>query len=411
MMQMLNQFCACLLLLVAAVTAVAATEDNPATIKAGSDGFSLSSADDQYQLQIRGLLHVDGRYFVADSAPGEDSGFVLRRARLSFDGKFGKGIGFRLRPEASNGVTQLIDAYVDATLGDSVTLRAGKFKPPVGLERLQSANDLRFIERSFVTELVPSRDVGVQISGSVIGAAWDLGIFNGVLDGRTGDIGEDGNQELAARLFAEPFKRSEFSRTTLGLGIGASYGNRDGTSTSPLLSGYRSPGQNTIFSYRGGADATFADGERWRISPQAYWYHGPFGILGEWVCSTHNVSRAIAGRTAELDQDAWQITGEWNITGDDTNYRGAPPAGTIQLVARVQGLDIDDAAFDAGADSFADPAAAIRHARTAGLGLNWFPLSGIKTSLVYELTRFDGGSPDGDRSDEQLVLMRVQLAY
>ena len=408
---MLNQSCTCLLFLVAAMTAVAAAEENPATVKAGSDGFSLGSADGLYQLRFSGLLHVDGRYFADDSAPGEDSEFVLRRARLTFDGKFGKGVGFRLRPEAANGVTQLIDAYVDAKLGDSVTLRAGKFKPPIGLERLQSANELRFIERSFVTELVPSRDVGIQLSGALAGATWDLGIFNGVSDGRTGDVGEDGNQELAARLFAEPIKRSDSSRTSLGLGIGASYGNREGTATAPLFAGYRSPGQNTVFNYRGGADATFADGERWRLSPQAYWYTGPFGVLGECVRNSQNVSRTTADRTAVLEHDAWQITGEWNVTGEDTAYRGTPPAGTVQLVARVQGLDIDDAAFDAGAASFADPTAAIRSARTAGLGVNWFPLSGIKTSLVYELTRFDGGSPDGDRSDEQLVLMRVQLAY
>lgn len=408
---MLTRFCTYLLFLVAATTAVAAMDENSAQLKAGSDGFSIGSADGQYQLRLSGLLHVDGRYFADDSAPGEDSEFVLRRARITFDGKFGKGVGFRLRPEAANGVTQLIDAYADTKLGDSLTLRAGKFKPPIGLERLQSANDLRFIERSFVTELVPSRDVGIQLSGVLKSATWDVGLFNGVSDGRTGDVGEDGNQELAARVFAEPIKRSDASRTTLGLGVGASYGNREGSPTAPLFAGYRSPGQNTVFNYRGGADATFADGERWRLSPQAYWYTGPFGVVGEWVRNSQSVSRAVADRTAVLEHDAWQVTGEWNVTGEDTAPRGTPPAGTLQLVARLQGLDIDEAAFDAGAASFADPTAAIREARTAGLGVNWFPLPGIKTSLVYELTRFDGGAPDGDRSDEQLVLMRVQLAY
>ena len=38
---------------------------------------------------------------------------------------------------------------------------AGKFKVPVGLERLQSANDIRFVERAFPTSLLPNRDLGV----------------------------------------------------------------------------------------------------------------------------------------------------------------------------------------------------------------------------------------------------------
>jgi phosphate-selective porin OprO/OprP len=39
-------------------------------------------------------------------------------------------------------------------------LKAGKFKPYVGLERLQSGADIKFIERSYVSNILPNRDVG-----------------------------------------------------------------------------------------------------------------------------------------------------------------------------------------------------------------------------------------------------------
>ena len=43
--------------------------------------------------------------------------------------------------------------------------RFGKFKPPVGLERLVSDSDMLFVERALPTDLVPNRDVGVQVYG------------------------------------------------------------------------------------------------------------------------------------------------------------------------------------------------------------------------------------------------------
>ena len=385
--------------------------ENAAVAASGTSGFSLQSGDGQYQLQIRGLLHVDGRYFPGDGAPEADNEFLLRRARWSVDGKFGKRIAVLLRPESSNGVTQVIDAYIDAKIRDNVSLRAGKFKPPVGLERLQAATDLRMIERSLVTELVPTRDIGLQLSGTASRISWAVGIFNGVADGRSGDLGDDGKLEVAARLFAEPFVRRNSGDSVFGFGVGASTGSRAGSPSTPLFSSYRSAGQNAIFFYRGGTDATFADGERWRISPQAYWYRGPFGVLGEWARVGHAVRRALVDRSDDLVHDAWQISGEWNITGEHTGYRGAPAPGTIQLVARIECLTIDDSAFAAGADSFADPAAAVSEARSMGLGINWFVWPGLKTSLVYRHTDFTGGALAGNRPDEQLVSARMQFAF
>ncbi|HEX7720196.1 MAG TPA: porin [Woeseiaceae bacterium] len=400
-----------LVLLLAMSTLRAWGAEKAAEAVAGTSGFSLRSGDGLYQLGIRGLLHIDGRYFPADGAPDTDNEFLLRRARLSFDGKFGDRIGFRLRPEASNGVTQVIDAYIDAKIHDNLTLRAGKFKPPVGLERLQAASDLRMIERSLVTELVPSRDIGLQLSGTVSRVSWAVGIFNGVADGRTGDLGDDGKLEVAARVFAEPIARRDGGNTVFGFGIGTSSGSRAGSAGTPLFNSYRSAGQNGVFSYRGGADGTYADGERWRISPQAYWYREAFGVLGEWARVSHAVRRAAVDRSDDLVHDAWQITGEWNLTGGHTAYSGAPAAGAIQLVARAEGLYIDDATFAAGADSFADPVVAVSEARSLGLAINWFVWPGLKTSLVYRHTEFSGGALAGDRADEQLLSVRMQFSF
>lgn len=398
---------ACTALLACALAGGAAAEE-PAQ---GPEGFRLTDPSGAWELELHALIQLDGRWFADDSAPDDDNEWLLRRVRPSLQGALGERLAFRIVPDFGNGDAELIDAYVDTALGGGFSLRAGRFKPPVGLERLQSSESLRLVERSFVTELLPNRDVGLALSGGGKRLGWSVGLFNGVDDGRSGDQDDDGNQELAARLFGEPFGTE--GPSTFGIGIAATWGSTDGTTSSPLLSGYRSPGQNTVFSYRGGADGTFADGERLRVTPQFYWYRGPVGVLGEWARVRQDVRRDAGGsaRRESLDHEAWQLTAEWFVTGHAAGYRDPEEPGSVQLVARIARLVLDDAAFAGGALSFADPAAAVRRARTWGAGVNWRPMTGLKASLAATWTSFDGGAAGGDRPDEKAVFLRLQQAF
>lgn len=348
--------------------------------------------------------------FRNDDAPDQDTQWLLRRVRPTFEGSFGDRVGFRIMPEFAGG-TQLIDGYIDVKLGDAVTLRAGKFKAPVGLERLQSGNELRLVERSVVTDLLPNRDIGVQLSGGSR-LSWQLGLFNGVNDGRSGDGDDDGSQEIAARVFAHPLNPN--GKASLGIGIAATWGTREGAPGLPLLAGYRSPGQKTVFQYRGGAEGTFADGERVRISPQGYWFSGPAGFKVEWARVSQDVRRTGPGfdRSATLQQEAWQITGEWFVTGENAGFRDPGGSGALQLVARYAVLDIDEESFIGGGESFANPANAARRAQTWGVGLNWFPIAGPKGSVAWQQTSFDGGAAaGGDRPDEKVLFLRLQQRF
>ena len=86
--------------------------------------------------------------------------------------------------------------------------------------------------------------------------------------------------------------------------------------------------------------------------------------------------------------------------------------GGWELVARYHELEIDDAAFAGGADSFADPLASARKASTIGVGLNWYWNQNVKWVLNYEVTSFEGGAADGgDREDEEAVLTRIALGF
>src|SRR3546814_9124917 len=106
-----------------------------------------------------------------------------------------------------------------------------------------------FNERGLPNELGPNRDYGVQLGGSLFDDTLDyaVGVFNGAPDGRDGkqQPESDNRKEIAARLFAEPFKNSPGFFQGLGFGVGGSYGDKDGTGDSGSVT-YRTPGQNTL---------------------------------------------------------------------------------------------------------------------------------------------------------------------
>ena len=181
-----------------------------------------------------------------------------------------------------------MDVHPDRAL----RLRVGRFKVPVGLEALQSDAFLPFAERALPSNLVPSRDVGVQLHGEVRGGllSYALGVFNGAVDGGSSDGDDEDGKDGAARLFAHPLRPLGVAALeNLGLGVAASYGRtrrRAGAcpSTAPAAC---SPSSATAPA-RGRAPP--AAGERFRVSPQAYWYVGPLGLLGEYVRSTQEVA-------------------------------------------------------------------------------------------------------------------------
>jgi phosphate-selective porin OprO/OprP len=126
-------------------------------------------------------------------------------------------------------------------------------------------------------------------------------------------------------------------------------------------------------------------------------------------------------RSGLLTQSAWQAQLSWLLTGEQESFGGVTPKtpfrvgepgwGALELVARVQGLTVDPAAFAGGSNSFANPASSAQRARGAGVGVNWYLNRNLKWALDYELTRFKGGALGGDRPDEKALFTRFQIAF
>lgn len=412
------------------------------SVRWGPKGFTISSADGSNVLRLGALVQLDGRYFADTGTPSTADTWVLRRARPILQGTVGDIYDFKLMPDFGGGKAIVQDAFIAARFRPWLVLTAGKFKPPVGLERLQSAADNRFIERALPTDLVPNRDIGVQLGGDAAGGriSYAVGVFNGVADGTssdnspTPDFSSDGKGDVAARVFLRPFLLSgNPALTGLGLGIAGTYVHTAGSPTNALLAAYKTPGQQSFFSYRGNTAATpgqpalgngtYASGERLRIAPQLYYLAGPVGLLGEYTRVRQGVARTngTVTRAALLTMSAWQVQLSWLLTGGQESFGsvtpnapfhlGEPGWGALELVARAHELRVDSQAFTGGADSFANPASGAQRARAVGVGVNWYLNRNLKWALDYEVTRFKGGAVGGDRPDEKALFTRLQLAF
>jgi len=417
-------------------------------VKASENGFGLESADGQNVIKLRGLLHVDHRNYSDVNGLGSDGantdGFDFRRIRPTIEGTLLGQYDFRFTPEFGEAKTAnatstsgIADAYIDARFEPSLKLRAGKFKPFVGLERLQSGADIKFIERSYVSNnILPNRDLGIAIHGDVFAANlnYAVGIYNGVADGGDNSTNQDTNvdKEYSARVFTTPFKDSDSAFAGLGFGLAGTYGNFKGTTAATGLPSYKTAGQQSnFFTY---ATGSIANGARARIAPQAYYYYGPLGVIAEYA----RVSQAVSNGTSseKLGNDAWQIAASYFLTGEDAAFKGVKPKqvfstngggwGAWELVARYQQNNIDHDAFSTATTTrYADPRNNAQSAKSWAAGVNCYLNQNVKLVLNYEQTRFDGGGQSDatgklgsglftnitDRPNEKTLFSRLQLAY
>ena len=330
----------------------------------GAEGFTIESDDGDSRLRITALVQADGRFLLGDADKTGIDTFLLRRVRPILQATLARRFDVVLVPDFGVGQTVLQDAYLDARFAPAFRLRVGKFKAPFGLERLQSGSNLLFVERAAPTAIAPNRDIGIQVHGEVAGGVlrYAAALQNGVPDGGSVDTDTDDGKDVVLRFFALPFKESK-DGPQLGLGIAATSGRQEGPSPS-----YRTPAQQPFFTY---ATGVAASGPRRRISPQAYFYAGPFGLLAEYARSRQRLAKG-ADRF-EVTNRAWQVAASFFITGEKAGWSAVTPArpfdpskkqwGALEVAARAHALDVDDDVFTQG---LADPTKAASKGGCAG---------------------------------------------
>jgi phosphate-selective porin OprO/OprP len=405
-----------------------ASQNEPAgEATAGRSGFALQSDDGNFLIRFQGLIQADGRFYTGSGdntqtyTPAVDasgqaptaSQFLLRRVRPILSGTLYHNFDFFFQPDFGGNTAAIYDAYLDVKPWSYANLRVGKFKTPLGVERLQTDSYLTFAERGLTADLIPQRDTGLELYGGFFGntLTYQASFTNGTADGAfTPDSDTNNAKEGTLRVFAQPFKNTEITPLQkLGMGLAGSY-----TGDNTNLPTYKTAaGQQQFFAYTAGVAF---NGEQSHLVPQINYYFGPLGLYAEYA-ETNQVAQVGQVQT-RLTNDAWQVATSWILTGENASYTGVTPnknfdpqAGTWgawEVAARLQQLQIDPQTFRLG---YASSATSASRATAYTVGLNWYLNKFVKFVADYEQTWFNGGNGTGDRPIERVFDTRWQVAF
>jgi phosphate-selective porin OprO/OprP len=415
----------------------------PVITATAKDGFSIKSPDGNYALKIGGYTQVVAREFT-DNKKGElgyASSIIPRRVRLVIQGTVARDFDYFVQPDFGFSNTYssitatapsayavvLQDAWIDWKHFPEAAIKAGKFKPPFDLENLQDTRYTTFTELGLTGNLSPSRDIGVQISGSLFDDIVNYagGIFDGAADKENGNggfttaPGNTNEKSGMGRIFIKPFKNTNIEPLRgLGIGYAASYGKVKGGD----IPSYVTPGQAPIFTYNSNV---IAAGPQIRTEPQVYYYYKSLGILAEKVNSQEELEYKGVGNNYFRDKPtnkAWEVTGTYVLTGEDASYNGVTPRhefepsgghwGAFELAGRIGELKLDSSIFS---ENFANLSTSISKENAWGIGMNWYLNRNVKLAADFEQTKFRRGAPNGkatdDRKTENLFTGLAQLSF
>ncbi|NDD67172.1 hypothetical protein EBZ35_05945 [bacterium] len=329
---------------------------------------------------------LDGTSLVDSDGFDSNAAHNLRRIRTELNGRVNPNTTYRVNVEYSEGTVRLLDGHVDLALGKQWSLRAGKFKFPLGLELLQTPTNLVQTEFGITTLLVPNRDNGVQLSGQFDWGSVQLAVMD---VGQCGECGRVGP-------FVDATRRAVYQRIE----------QRTGGTMGRIQPRYRP----NILEYATGAtpDGTFS-----RLAPQFYWMAGPWGIMGESVISDQTLR--VGGVTSGLRHIGTQVSLQYYLTGESASYGTVNPLvpfvpeadqwGAWQLTARWQSATFDESAASRGLVL----SRSSQTYQSASLGVNWVWNESVKWLLTAETVQ--SNSYANIKKDITFIDLRLQVKY
>jgi len=420
-------------------------DDKTKKIQAGEakvtlkDGLKFKSADSDFSAQVGTYFQFDSALYGNQGKTDFSDGTELRRGRLSLSGTVMRDWDYKFEADfagtTQGGTTNTVtvtDAFVRYNGFAPVSLTAGNFKVPYGLEEVSSAKYLTFMERG-----LPFAFTNLRLLGGMVGANGDnwtaaAGAFG---DGITAQNGDDEGMTGAARVtFAPILKPGQ----VLHLGISGQVRGPADNSTSPFKETlqFRSKPESDIISDALTASTALSKKVNGRMvffgrssgrlvdtgsiggsvnyadmgNFEAAGVYGPFSLQGEYMLV--NVDRDVGG---DLSFGGYYLYGSLFLTDDSRNYLGGKGTfdviqpkrpfqlrgdgwGAWEVALRVSGIDLNDKEIQGGDEE--DLTAA----------LNWYPNSFVRLSANYvKVLGLNGGAHDGE--DIDAFQTRVQVVY
>lgn len=384
------------------------------------------------RFQIRGYLQVRGTEMLSgdaginlwsDRSVGDenslgdaDKNYLIRRARLIFQGDVGERLSFYVQPDLASSagttgnVAQLRDAYADLYLTtDRVhRLRIGQSKVPYGWENLQSSSNRLALDRADAlnSAVRDERDLGIfyyytpgaaqtrfnEINALGLKHSGNYGLFGlGVYNGQGANRGDrNDDQHIVVRAtYPWKFANGQFFEA----GVQAYSGEY-----VPSTGAYRAFEDVSLTPFIAPEHARGFDDERVGVS--AIWYPQPFGLQAEWNW----------GRTPALDLATNSIVHE-HVTG-----------GYVQAMFKIDGeygalLPFVKWQYFEGA-SKAETNAPINEVNDIEVGVEWQIAASVELAAVYHRLRRNNlvtgnraGRLDYEHFEADALRLQVQFNF
>lgn len=422
------------------------------------NGFGLTSADGQHSINLTGRVHFDSRvirsnfdngdYYDKDSGTLADN-FEMRRARIGVNGRIFKDIGYEVVTNAVGSNANLIDtAFINYAFNPVAQVRVGRFKQGFSLEELTSSNNIDFMERSYVNQFIPGKQLGAMIYGSpATGMTYSASLFRNGFNNNTAV----GGGEAAARLTGNFAEISGNKDMVVHVGVAGTSGSFDaipttsssgGTGTDFNLVSLRSEarGMSNIFRIRQAGQATGTEGfsapspsgtkvDKQLVGLEYAVAYNDLKLQGEMaevkLDATDYQGATLSGKVkASYIQVVYNITGEkWADSYKDgafggikikNNFGSGNGSGAWQVGLRFSTYDGTDL-YNATATG---KRAGSEKGDTTTLGLTWFLNPNARIMLNYSSTKFDRAfraidldSPAPLADSEKVVAIRTQVNF
>jgi phosphate-selective porin OprO and OprP len=426
-------------------------------------GLVFEDPRGRWRVQLSARAQADFRAFSPDSADANT--FSVRRARIGFSGTLLDYYGVFVEEEFANQNTNpstststpiLTFAYADFNWFKSARIRAGQFKPFIGLDNSMLDLQTDFMERALTQSLFQNLtyDRGVMVFGEPgpLGLFYSTAVTNGTgqaVDEQQGNLQEaeaDG-KDYTLRIVENFAKAFELNDTVIHFGAAYKRGSAVNSATNP----YRAPTVQT--EARGltffipapfnssGSTASISNINRTIVDLEAALAWKAYKIQGDYVQARYSGSSESPGAPLDFSRSlkAAYITLGWMITGENyadfyregtfgrprprnNFYPGQPGSwGLWELNLRYSWFDGSDFnnsnPVNTGrvgtSANFPNITASTNKAKAWTIGLKWQPIQYARFVMNLMHTRFDTPvTVNGkDIDNENAITVRAQVDF
>ena len=390
-----------------------------------------------YKMWFDVRVQADAAVFFGapDYADKIGNGMSIRRSRFAVKAQLNKNWYGELDTDWTSGLPELKDAYVAFTGVPGLEVKAGNFKENFSIQRNTTSRYLVFMERPMVTSLAPSRHLGLNVryahkwfwaSAGVFGPELKDSEAQGFMEDYNKDFGMNEGLSYTGKLVFRPINTKDAS-----LHIGGAFSYRNPKTTQFKFKDFEEILDNEEHEYDdllaaidnkeisdldvvgaamdsrnstninrkkyvNSGDLIGVDHETaWTVELAGHWkglrYEGAY--IARTAHMNPIVNKAVYGKKGfdTFTGDGWYVQASYMLFGgtqaydsDGAKYTRTTAGknwGDLELAARFQTMDLNDAIFDA--DGKFQSGITGGKANMYELGLNYYPCKNVKIVLNY----------------------------